>query len=329
MDEWVWTLGLAPALALLGHLGRPGPHPPVHAADATAPDAAEAVPTKIGFRTLDGVRIRCAECGGGPATQAILMTSPWPESMYAFAPIWSSLAQSFRVVAIDLPGFGGSERRDDLLTPRAMGAFLVRLIDEVDLGELHVVAPDIGTAAALYAAALRPGLLASVVVGSGGAAVPLQLEGPLAEWTLAPDLDRFRAMDPEVVVGAALDTIEGYALPPDIRQDYLASYEGDRFVESMRYVRSYPDQLPDLARRLPDIGTPVQIIAGRRDRVVPMANAEFLRERLPNSRLAVVDAGHFVWEEAAAEYGSLVSDWVSGGHRDAVGTRRPMTPGPA
>lgn len=315
MDEWVWTVGLAPALALLERLHRPDAGLLEAPADG---HAAEGVPTKLGFRTIDGVRIRCAECGGGPATQAILMTSPWPESMFAFARIWSSLARRFRVIAVDLPGFGGSERRDDLMSPRAMGGFLVRLAEEADLGELHLVAPDVGTSAALYAAALRPDLITSVVVGSGAAAVPLQLEGPLADWTLAPDIGRFRSIDATTVVGAALDTIGGEALAPDIRQDYLDSYAGDRFVESMRYVRSYPEQLPDLARRLPEIDTPVQIIAGRRDRVVPMANAEFLHERLRDSRLAVVDAGHFVWEEAPREYGELVADWASGGYRDAA-----------
>jgi hypothetical protein len=35
--------------------------------------------------------------------------------------------------------------------------------------------------------------------------------GPLEGWTLAPDPDRFRTMDPRAIVGAALDTIEGYS----------------------------------------------------------------------------------------------------------------------
>ena len=200
-----------------------------------------------------------------------------------------------------------------------MGAFLARLIDDGEFGEeVHLVAPDIGTAAGLFAAALRPDPLLSVVVGSGGAAVPLQLTGPLAEWVAAPDLAPYRAMDPRAIVGAALDTIRGYELPAEVREDYLASYEGDRFVESMRYARTYPDELPALAERLPEIRTPVQIIAGSRDRVVPLANAEFLHDRLPGSRLAIVDAGHFVWEEAAGEYGSIVSDWAMGGYRDAA-----------
>ena len=57
-------------------------------------------------------------------------------------------------------------------------------------------------------------------------------------------------------------------------------------------------------------GTPVQIIAGGRDTVVPLVNAEFLAERLPHSTLMMVDAGHSVWEEAPGEYASIVTDWV-------------------
>ena len=62
---------------------------------------------------------------------------------------------------------------------------------------------------------------------------------------------------------------------------------------------------------LPQITTPVTIINGRADRVVPLSNAEFLDARLPNSRLEVIDAGHFVWEEAPAEYVSIVLDAIS------------------
>jgi pimeloyl-ACP methyl ester carboxylesterase len=45
-------------------------------------------------------------------------------------------------------------------------------------------------------------------------------------------------------------------------------------------VRSYPEQLPRLAGLLPQIFTPVQIIAGRHDPLVPVAHARFLHARL-------------------------------------------------
>ncbi len=264
----------------------------------------------VGFRSVDGVRIRYADSGGSP-DPTILLTSPWPESVYAFTPMWGSLAEHARLFAIDLPGFGASERRHDLLSPRAMGQFLAQLIAEADLGTPHIVAPDVGTSAALFAAAAHPERLASVIVGTGGAAVPIQLGEPLASWVLDPDVDKYRRMDPRAIVGAAVDTIAG-GVPDDIRADYLACYDGDRFVESMRYVRAYPQDLPALAELLPHIATPVTIINGRHDRVVPLANAEFLDERLPTSRLVVIDAGHFVWEEAPAEYASVILDSITG-----------------
>jgi pimeloyl-ACP methyl ester carboxylesterase len=265
---------------------------------------------QVRFRTVDEVRIRYADTGGSEEL-AVLLTSPWPESLFAFAPIWNMLAQYARLFAIDLPGFGASERRDELMSPRAMGGFLAELIAEADLGKTHLVAPDVGTSAALFAAAAHPERIASVIVGTGGAAVPIELGEPLRSWVLDPDLDGYRRMDARAIVNAAVDTIAG-GIPDDIRADYLDCYDGDRFVESMRYVRRYPQELPELAELLPQIATPVTIINGRHDRVVPVANAEFLDNRLPNSRVALIDAGHFVWEEAPAEYASIILDSITG-----------------
>ena len=104
---------------------------------------------QVRFRTIDGVQIRYADSGSSQRPTVIL-TSPWPESVYAFAPIWASLAEHARLFAVDLPGFGASERREDLLSPRAMGEFLAQLIAEADLGAPHIVAPDVGTAAAAW-----------------------------------------------------------------------------------------------------------------------------------------------------------------------------------
>jgi pimeloyl-ACP methyl ester carboxylesterase len=68
---------------------------------------------------------------------------------------------------------------------------------------------------------------------------------------------------------------------------------------------------PELAELLPRVATPVTIINGRHDRVVPLSNAEFVEERLPTSRVAIIDAGHFIWEEAPAEYASIILDAIA------------------
>jgi len=269
-------------------------------------------PIQMQFRVIGGLTVRFAQSEN--RNDHALLLSPWPESLLAFEPVWTRLAEHTHLVAIDLPGFGHSQRDDALLSPRAMGEFVLRAADAFGLARPHVIGPGTGTAASLFAAAGQPGRLRSLVVGSGGAAVPLQPGGPLKDWVEAPDLDSFRDADPRQIITSVLSGIERYALPDAIREDYLSSYQGDRFVQSMRYVRAYPAQLPELSEMLPQIRTPVQIIAGRRDTAVPPVNAEFLHDRLPHSKLDILDAGHFTWEDAADEYTALVTTWWSGGY---------------
>jgi pimeloyl-ACP methyl ester carboxylesterase len=196
-----------------------------------------------------------------------------------------------------------------------MGDFIVRVADAFRLEKPHVVAPDIGTSASLFAAASHPYRFLSLVVGTGGAAVPIQLGDPLREWVFAEDLEPYRRIGGRAIVERTLRTLERYQVTDAAREDYLASFKGDRFAESIRYVQSYPTELEALRHVLPRIQTPVQIISGRRDAVVPLVNAEYLHDRLPCSELRVIDAGHFVWEDAADDYAALVNQWWAAGFK--------------
>jgi pimeloyl-ACP methyl ester carboxylesterase len=260
-------------------------------------------------RQADGLQIRYAETEG-VADETILLLNPWPESLFAWNTIWSRLADKARLVAIDLPGFGQSECRAELLSPRAMGRFLLRLVDEWELGHPHVVGPDVGTGAVLFAAAEDADRFPSAVVGSGGASFPLEVTGALEQIIEAPDLSGFQGIDGRDIVAGALEGIERHTLPEAVREDYLTSYAGERFIESAAYVRQYPSDLPVLAERLGDIRTPVQIIAGRHDALVPPSNAEFLHARLADSKLDILETGHFTWEDGAEDYLELTRSWI-------------------
>ena len=259
------------------------------------------------FRSIDGLSIRYATAGSGAATA--LLFSPWPESLYCYDAMWSRLASQARVIAVDLPGFGHSEMRQDLLTPSAMGDFIATMADAFELEKPHLVGPDVGTAASLFAAARHPDRFRTLVVGTGGAAVPIQLGSPLSDWAFAEDLAPYRAMPPKAAVTIALSTIDGYELPDVVREDYLAAYTGERFADQIPYVHSYLTELPLLSELLPSIQTPVQILAGAKDEVVPPENAEYLHRYLPDSKLDFLNVGHFAWEEDAPGYADVVTRW--------------------
>ena len=156
---------------------------------------------------------------------------------------------------VDLPGFGASERREDLLSPRAVGK-----------------------------------RIASAIVGSGGTAVPIQLGEPLASWVLDPDFDKYRRMDPRVIVGAAPDTIAGGVLD-HIRADYLACYDRDRFAESMRHARRYPEELPAPLRSTR--------AGGQRARAARTPHGAYVSSVSPGVRLGVGGFGEGTMHTAA------------------------------
>ncbi len=270
------------------------------------------------FRVCDGVRVRFADTKADSGV-TVLMLAPWPESLWAFRRIWDRVSSVGRIVAIDMPGFGHSDGRPELIAPDASGAFLARLIDEWSLGAPHVVGPDVGTAAALMLAAKAPDRVTSLTVGGGAVRFPIEAGGALKDIIEAPSLDVVRGLDARTNLGYTLEPAAAADSEPEVHEDYLSAYDLGRFPESARFVRHYPEQNPVLCDLLPTITTPTQIVAGQGDDLVPWSNNQYLYDLLPNSEIHPLDAGHFAWEQAAEEYGRLVADWVGGGYR-RVGT---------
>jgi pimeloyl-ACP methyl ester carboxylesterase len=266
------------------------------------------MPTRT--RQVDGLTIRYADTGGANGPD-IMLTSPWPESLLAFRRIWPTLATRARLVAIDLPGFGHSQGQTGLFTPDAMAEFLRRLIADFGLGSPHLVAPDVGTAAALFLAARHPGAVTSLVTGGGASAGPLDVTGVLADIITAPDIQAFKSMDIRATIGATIEPVAPREQEPDVWEDYVTSYQNGRFAESTRYVRSYPSQLPVLRDLLPEVRIPVHIISGAHDDLVPPSNGRYLAERLPDSQLTILDTGHFAWEQVPGQYAAIVGEWVA------------------
>jgi pimeloyl-ACP methyl ester carboxylesterase len=270
----------------------------------------EQQPLEVAWRTIEGLKVRYATNGTGD--EKVVLFSPWPESIFAFAPVWGGLSKQFEVLAIDLPGFGQSEARDDLFAPQKMGEFIAKAIDAFGLSSVHGVGLDVGSPSVLFAALARPELFRSLIVGAGATTYPLVVEGTLKAMIEAEVPPSLNAIE---VVGRFLASIRGYAVPPLVRDDYLSSYAGNRLTKSAALVRAYPKDLAALAPSLSSIKVPVAIVVGRNDPYGLARDAAILRERLPHARLDVLEAGHCVWEERAPEFESIVTQWVNGGFR--------------
>jgi len=265
------------------------------------------------FIEIDGLKIRFQRNRVGVGIP-LLLTSPWPESLYAFQRIWPILGAEAPLIAMDLPGFGQSEGRPQLMSPQAMGEFIPKFLSALGLERVHVIAPDVGTSALLFAANSHPDRFESLVVGSGATDAAL-VAGTLKDLINAPSTAPFEATSGDVIALGAIGQLMKVKPDPLVLKDYQASSAGRRFVEAMAYVRAYPSDLSILRALLAGIRTPVLGIWGTHDPLVPAENAKVLDKALPRTRSLLLEGGHFVWEDCANEYAAAILEWIRGGYK--------------
>src|SRR5271154_913927 len=189
---------------------------------------------QVTTEVVDGLRIRIAR-SGRPTGSAILFTSPWPESIYAFHRVLPYFVETHRVIAIDLPGYGHSESRPDVMSPQKMGAFLIKLIAHLNLEGVHAVGPDVGALACLFAAADHPGVFVSLAVGGGAVRVDLAA-GDLKN-VIATPKGAFAAMNGADVMADYLMQA-GKLTPAAIIEDFRLASAGKRFEDASEHVLS-------------------------------------------------------------------------------------------
>src|SRR5258705_981694 len=138
----------------------------------------------VAIAEIDSLAIRYARTGVSKGIP-ILLTAPWPESIYSFHRLAPRLAAEHPVILVDLPGFGLSQSRPGVMAPEAMGDFFIKLLKHFGIKRTHVVAPDVGTLAVLFAASKQPELFESLVIG--GAAMQADLAaGVLKDLVYSP-----------------------------------------------------------------------------------------------------------------------------------------------
>ena len=259
---------------------------------------------------IDGLAIRYARAGVSKGIP-ILLTAPWPESIYSFHRLAPQLAAEHPVILVDLPGFGLSQSRPDVMAPEAMGDFFIKLLRHFDISRTHVVAPDVGTLAVLFANSKQKDFFESLVIG--GAAMQADLaDGALKDLIYSPS---------GFLTNAGSDGIKPYLehaaiiTPAAIIEDFRAASAGRRLEEATQFVRAYIQDCPKLEPQLSTIKTPALIIAGKNDKIVPPVNGQFLADRLPNNTYLLLNAEHRIWEEAASEYIEALTSWFGGDYR--------------
>lgn len=266
--------------------------------------------------TLGGRKIRLAEAGPTNAPLVVLL-SPFPESILSFAGSWETLTEHYRVIAIDLPGFGASEGDRNDMSPKALGSHLATFFEELNLRDVHLVAPDVGMGAALAYAIHHDHRLASMAVGHGpGAPGPFKLAmmiSLLAKSGIMRSSTAMLGAGPLIAFSAKIGKIRSRSNPTQV-DDYKRAYSG-RAGEVIHWFKDFRNKAAELAKDVGKIDVPTLVFWGDLDVLFDPSNAEQLHDALPKSELHILaEAGHFSWADQPEKFASMIIDWVETGH---------------
>jgi pimeloyl-ACP methyl ester carboxylesterase len=238
--------------------------------------------------------------------EAVVLIHGLGATKASLLPTLRALAPSFRVIALDLPGFGDSVKPiGKRYDPPFFARGVVALLDELELDRAHFVGNSLGGRVALEMGMLHPDRTARLAMLCPSLA---WLRRP--QWTpllrlLRPELGLIQPAPRRVVEPLVRSLIPGaseswIAVAVD---EFLRLYLNPRgraalYAAARQITLEEPEGRSGFWPRLREMGPDALFIWGRHDRLVPAAFAEPVREALPRARHLTLDCGHVPQLEA-------------------------------
>ncbi len=264
---------------------------------------------------VDGLRLAYRELGQGPP---VLLLHGWPTSSFLWRAVMPAIARANRAVALDLPGFGASDKPldaayDFAFFTEALDGFLRALdVDAVGLA-VHDLGGPIGLHWALHRPkrATRLALLNTLVYPEFSDAVLEFVRAcstpGVREWLTSPE-----GLEAALRLGLADDSRVTPEALAGIRAPFAT--EESRLALARAGIGLEPEGFAEIARLLPGLRVPVRVVYGARDRILPDVAETMARVKrdLPQAEVtALPDCGHFLQEEAPERVGELIAEFFA------------------
>ncbi|MFI9761260.1 alpha/beta fold hydrolase [Streptomyces sp. NPDC051963] len=274
---------------------------------------------------VDGKKIFVAETGDGPPVVMLHGGGPGASGVSNYVRNIARLAERYRVIVPDMPGYGRSSKGVDGADPFGYLSGLIRgLLDELGLEKVHLVGNSYGGACALRLALDAPHRVdRMLLMGPAGAgttrAVPTRGMKSLLSYYTGDGPSRLKL---ETFIRNYL--VFNAASVPDsaIEDRYQASIDPEVIASPPAKLPSGPGALRTLWKsdftrdpRLSRLSVPTLVLWGAEDKVNRPSGARMLADRMPNCDLYLVaNTGHWVQFERADLFNRICSDFLAG-HR--------------
>ena len=268
------------------------------------------------FINVDGIRLHYQEFGDSTAPPVILIHG-YTASLYVWHSTAPSLAEAgLRVIAIDLVGYGYSEKpRWFDYSIQSQARVVERFMDRMGIGRATLVGNSYGGAVAATIALDRPErvdrlvLVASVINDDITSHPILRLASvPLVGEVITPFLVDSRALTfhrMRGTFGPARQDLVSDERALSIRRP-LSAVDGNRslLATSRNWSAAHVERDANL------ITQPTLLVWGDCDTVTPLADGQKLLDKMPDARLVVFkDCGHVPQEEFSEQFVEVVADF--------------------
>lgn len=235
---------------------------------------------------VEGIEVAYQECGSG---EPVVLVHGLSGSTLWWSRNIAALAQRYRVITLDLPGFGSLRRHGDRFALESAALWLRAFLAAAGVRRPYLIGHSMGGYICLRLAAEEPQLVRRLVLAAP-AGVPLAAS---VFGEVVPLVGAVRYAAPSFLPVLAYDALRaGPRTLWSAARDIIRLNVGDE----LRSVRA-----------------PVLLVWGDRDRLVPPVNGEVLLKRLPNARLVVLPgAGHVAMYDRAAEFNSITLAFLAG-----------------
>jgi len=294
----------------------------VMASDTRQPEKMVATDRQISYRTtkIDGLDIFYREAGPSDAP-AVLLLHGFPTSSHMFRDLIPALADRYRVVAPDYPGFGGSSMPsvDEFdYTFDNLAAVMDKFTEKVGLKKYSVYLMDYGAPIGLRLAARHPERIETLIVQNGNAydeGIDNDFWAPVKElWRdgTKEQADKLRSL--LTLEATKWQYTHGVRNVESISPDTwghvqpLLDRPGNQEIQ-LALFQSYgsnPPLYPAWQAYFREHQPPTLIVWGKNDVIFPAAGAHPYQRDLKDVELHLLDTGHFALEED----GAVIADYM-------------------
>ena len=273
----------------------------------------------------DGIKIFYRSAGEA-AAPVVLLLHGFPASSFMFRDLMPRLADKYRVIAPDLPGFGFTEvpkAREYSYSFDALARTLAAFTDALQLKRYAIYVFDYGAPTGFRLAMAHPERVTAIISQNGNAYEEGLGDawGPIRKYWAEPTPENRSVLRENILTfeGTRWQYTHGVATPESVAPESYTldaallerpgnkDIQLDLFLDYASNVKLYPKFQEYFRKANPRL----LAIWGQNDPFFIPAGAEAFRKDLPNAQVQFLDTGHFAIETHAVEIGAAIKEFFA------------------